>query len=114
MPPADKKYWDEVAGENLRLYQMIQVTTATHLLGILPTSSLDKNVLLHRKIAARSLIIHTNTTGKRWKNIRIIPDNYDCVDSFVGKRVSTSQSHVTLPAIHPTPRSHRPSGRMQN
>ena len=24
MPPADKKYWDEVAGENLRLYRMIQ------------------------------------------------------------------------------------------
>ena len=25
MPPADKRYWDEVAGENLRLYKMIQV-----------------------------------------------------------------------------------------
>ena len=24
MAPADKKYWDEVAGENLRLYRMIQ------------------------------------------------------------------------------------------
>ena len=24
MPPADKKYWDAVAGENLRLYRMIQ------------------------------------------------------------------------------------------
>ena len=25
MAPADKKYWDSVAGENLRLYRMIQV-----------------------------------------------------------------------------------------
>ena len=29
MAPADKKYWDSVAGENLRLYRMIQVGVYT-------------------------------------------------------------------------------------
>merc|ERR1719278_1185544 len=57
MCPADKRYWQEVAGENLRLYNLIQ-----------------------------------SNSGAR-------PHH------------QTSQSHLSLPSIHPTPRSSRPSER---
>ena len=57
MSPADKRYWQEVAGENLRLYRLIQ-----------------------------------SNSGAR-------PHHH------------TTQSHLSLPTIHPTPRSSRPSER---
>ena len=61
MSPADKRYWQEVAGENLRLYKMIQSNS-----GARPH--------------------HQNHS-------------------------QNTQSHISLPPIHPTPRSSRPSER---
>ena len=57
MSPADKRYWQEVAGENLRLYRLIQSNSGTR------------------------------------------PHHHN------------SQSQLSVPPIHPTPRSSRPSER---
>ena len=50
MPPADKKYWDEVAGENLRLYRMIQAAAKL-------STFTSYTFTFNRQIIAAALII---------------------------------------------------------
>ena len=64
-------------------------------------------LLFCRQIIAAALI---TLDGRSLKSKQYLIQFSFLRRDFIGKKVSTAQSHVTLPSINPTPRSHRPSG----